>query len=181
MWRCRCDCGNEVSVRSKLLLQGVTKSCGCLAKDRAAEVAAKHHGFGTRLYPIWISMRQRCNNPNCHAYKNYGGRGISICPEWDDFAVFREWALAAGYDDSAERGVYTLDRIDVNGNYTPENCRWVTMRSQSTNRRDTIYLEYDGRIMPLIYWAEEIGVKYCTLFARYKRGWSPEKILSPVR
>lgn len=180
MWRCVCDCGNEVSVRSKLLLQGITKSCGCLVKERMSKKASKHHGFGTRLYSIWDSMRQRCNNPNCSAYKNYGGRGISICDEWDDFAVFREWALANGYDELAERGTYTLDRIDVNGDYAPDNCRWVNFRTQSNNKRDTIYVEYDGMSMPLSYWAETTGIKYCTLFARYKRGWSPERILSPI-
>lgn len=180
MWNCVCDCGNEVVVRGKCLASGATMSCGCLQKELFAERTSKHHGFGTRLYAIWNSMRQRCNNPNHAAYHNYGGRGIKICKEWDDFAVFREWAYSSGYDDSAPRGSCTLDRINVDDGYYPENCRWVSMREQSRNKRDTCFYELNGERHSLMEWSEITGIKYSTLFKRYKDGWSPEAALEKV-
>lgn len=137
MWRCRCSCGNEKIVRGKTLRNGESRSCGCLQRELVGERASKHHGFGTRLYHVWNSMRQRCNNPNQQSYHNYGGRGISICKEWDDYNVFRNWALEHGYQDDAVRGELTLDRIDVNGNYCPDNCRFVDMVTQANNKRCT--------------------------------------------
>lgn len=178
MWKCHCDCGTEVVIRGKCLTQGVTKSCGCYQKDSIAQRAGKHGGFGTRLYSIWNSMRQRCNNPHHHAYKNYGGRGISICTEWTDFSAFRSWALSCGYDEHAPRGQYTLDRISVDGNYTPDNCQWRTMYDQAHNKRNSIWLEYQGVKKPLIEWATETGLDYTTLWKRYRQGMSPEQVLS---
>lgn len=172
MWKCMCDCGNIKNVRGKTLTSGVSKSCGCLQKELLSERASKHHGFGTRLYAIWNSMRQRCNNPNHNAFNNYGGRGIKVCPEWDDYNVFREWALSAGYDEEAARGEYTLDRVNVNEGYNPKNCRWANMREQADNRRDTIIVQHDGKQYPLSVWAEILGVKYCTLWKQYKQGKS---------
>lgn len=180
MWKCQCDCGNKVVVRGKSLTRGVTHSCGCFAKELMSKRMSKHRGFGTRLYNIWDSMRQRCNNQRCHAYHNYGGRGISVCSEWDDFAAFREWALSAGYDDAAERGKYTLDRIDTDGDYCPGNCRWVNMKVQGNNRRCTVYITHNGETHPLKEWAEITGVKYETLWARYHRGLPPEQVLKRV-
>lgn len=155
MWRCVCDCGNVVTVRGSSLTGGISKSCGCLQKEGMSQRASKHHGFGTRLYNIWNSMRQRCNNPNNHAYHNYGGRGIKICPEWDDFAVFREWAISAGYDESAPRGQCTIERINVNGDYSPENCKWATMMEQSKNKRNNVFLEYNGVVRSLKSWEKD--------------------------
>ena len=177
MWNCVCDCGNKTVTRGKCLTRGVTTSCGCYAREMMSKRASKHHGFGTRLYAVWNSMRQRCNNPNNKAYKNYGGRGISICSEWDDFAVFEQWARDTGYDDDAPKGVCTLDRIDVNGNYCPSNCRWTTMREQTRNRRDTPYYTLDGETHDLKTWAELTGIKYETLWARHKRGWDADRAL----
>lgn len=177
MWHCTCDCGNEVVVRGKCLSSGATKSCGCLAKELLSERASKHHGYGSRLYAIWNSMRQRCNNANHAAYKNYGGRGIRICPEWDDYAIFREWSYTAGYDENAPRGLCTLDRIDVDGNYTPDNCRWISMKEQSNNKRDTPYFELDGVTHTLQEWSNITGIKYETLWRRYNAGWSSERAL----
>ena len=178
MWRCRCDCGNIVTVRGKCLRQGVTKSCGCLQREELSARVSKHRGFGSRLYAIWNSMRQRCNNPNHKAYKNYGGRGITICDEWDDYAVFREWAFSAGYDETAPRGTYTLDRIDVDSGYSPENCRWASMREQSNNKRNTIFIEYEGETLPLIEWSRRLGLDYTTAWKRYSNGLSPNEILA---
>lgn len=177
MWNCVCDCGNNATVRGKSLTGGATMSCGCLRSDRSRLSVTKHGGYGTRLYAIWISMRQRCLNKNNSAYKNYGGRGITICDEWNDFSSFKKWAEDSGYDDSANRGTCTLDRIDVNGNYTPDNCRWTTMREQSNNRRNSIELYFMGKTMTISDWAKELGVKYCTLWKRYKAGLDITKVL----
>lgn len=169
-WNCKCDCGNMTVVRSTCLKGGITRSCGCLNKEIVGNNARKHGGFGTRLYNVWDSMRERCNTPTDSAYHNYGGRGITVCREWNDFAAFREWALAAGYDENAPRGQYTLDRIDVNKGYSPDNCRFITMAEQARNKRNTPYYEFNGEVRNLKEWAEATGIKYETLFNRYKRG-----------
>ena len=181
MWECLCDCGNRVVVRGTCLTQGVTKSCGCFQREGISKRASKHGGFGSRLYAIWISMRQRCYNPNNNAYHNYGGRGISICAEWDDFAAFREWAYSTGYKENAPRGTFTIDRIDVDGDYSPNNCRWSNMKVQSNNKRETLYLEYNHERRPLSEWASIIGVDYTTIWKRYRNGLSADEILKPVK
>ena len=112
-------------------------------------------------------------------FRGYGGRGIKICDEWDDFANFKEWAIISGYDNTAKRGTCTLDRINVNGNYSPENCRWNTMKEQSNNRRNTIYMTVNDETHSLSEWASITGIKYDTLWKRYKKyGWSPERVVS---
>lgn len=180
MWMCTCDCGSKVVVRGKCLTGGVTRSCGCMARELLSNRVCKHRGFGTRLYTIWNSMRQRCNNSNHKSYHNYGGRGIKICNEWDDFEVFRNWAYKTGYDESAPRGVFTLDRIDVDGDYCPENCRWANMRDQSNNRRCTLYYELNGEKHTLSEWAKITGIKYGTIWKRYNNGWDARRALQQL-
>lgn len=145
-WRCRCDCGNEVITTGNQMRRGKTRSCGCLADEIKGERARQglahcgehmiRHGLhGSRLYLIWKAMRQRCNDTNSKDYPDYGGRGINVCSEWNDFKAFYNWAMAAGYKPDAAFGECTLDRIDNSQGYRPDNCRWVSLKVQANNRR----------------------------------------------
>ena len=133
-WKCVCDCGLTVIATGANLRNGNTKSCGCLRREMVAEMGHKNrkhgegHGNYTRLYSIWCGMRQRCNRPTHHAYDLYGGKGVKVCDEWNDYAVFKEWAMANGYADDL-----SIDRIDPDKGYEPENCRWITP-SENTAR-----------------------------------------------
>lgn len=130
-WLCVCDCGRETVVGSAYHLRsGNTKSCGCLRKDVAREMHYTHRGEGTRLYNIWNNARQRCGNPNNPDYYLYGARGVVVSKEWSSFGAFQEWAFSNGYRDDL-----TLDRIDPDGNYAPDNCRWATWLEQRHNQR----------------------------------------------
>jgi hypothetical protein len=169
-WLFRCDCGVEKVVFGYSVVHGTVQSCGCLRHDTKARL--KHGGAGTKEFNSWASMRQRCTNPDDAAYQDYGGRGITICSQWDDFAVF----LA----DMGPRPTGTsLDRRDNEKGYSPENCRWATKQEQVRNRRTTLFYEYDGQKLPLQTWAEHFGVSYQTVWARYKVGKRGHELFGP--
>lgn len=168
-WLCQCICGNTKVVKRRNLTRGYTKSCGC----RAFESKKTHGMRGTRLYGIWSRMKRRCLNPKDDHYRNYGARGIGICIEWLAFEPFKDWALSNGYEENL-----TIDRIDVNGNYCPENCRWVDIKTQENNKRNNHLIEYDGQTHNLTEWAELIGIERHVLYQRLRKGWSIEKALS---
>lgn len=169
VYKCLCECGTIKYINGKLLRSGETKSCGCLNLDNHF----KHGKRNTRLYNIFSKMKTRCYKPYDKHYKDYGGRGINICDEWlNDFMTFYNWAIINGYKDNL-----TIDRIDVNGNYEPSNCRWVTMKEQNNNTRKNASYTYNGKTQTLKQWAEEYNLNYAKLKNRRRLGWNIKDIL----
>ena len=170
-WVCKCDCGNEIIAMGTDLRAGKYVSCGCKRK----EGYRKTHGMcKTRLYKTWCDMKARCYRKNAKGYEFYGARGISVCDEWkNSFESFRDWALVNGYDDSL-----TIDRIDVNGNYCPENCRWLTIQEQLRNTRKNVFITIDNKRLTIKEWADVLGVNPGTLYSRKERGWNDVDVLT---
>lgn len=170
-WLCVCNCGKTTIVGTGNLTSGKTKSCG------HRKNAKKHGKAGTRIYGIYQSMKQRCVNPNNTNYKSYGGRGIKVCKDWlESFESFFEWALSNGYDKNME-----LDRINVNGDYSPDNCRWISHLEQCQNRRTNVKITINGVTKTLSEWARETGIPYKTILSRHFRGIKGVKLIEPVR
>ena len=183
MWRCRCECGNESVVAENNLKNGTTKSCGCWKYEKLKERNTIHGGSNDRLYRIWKNMKRRCDSPNDKRYKTYGGKGVKVCEEWsNNYQSFKEWAYANGYDDSAEFQKCTLDRVDNDGDYEPNNCRWATMKEQANNKRTNRIVVYNGCKYTLTQLAEKIGMNKTTLKERLNMGWSVEDAVNrPIR
>lgn len=175
-WLCECSCGNMTVVRTDSLTSGSTTSCGCAAVKKAKELSTSHGGSYTRLYSIWSGMKDRCRNPNSPSRRRYGGRGIDVCDEWfNSYEVFRAWAISNGYGEEL-----SIDRIDNNGNYCPENCRWVTNKQNSRNRECNITVNYNGKNMALSESAELAGIRYETIRSRYHNGDRGEYLFRPI-
>lgn len=176
-YKCLCDCGNYTLASRYQLRSGRIMSCGCLHKESAAKqgIANTKHGgcrrnvpyVEKRLYKIWAGMKQRCENPNNSSYKDWGGRGITVCDEWHDFSCFQTWAIKNGYTD-----LLSIDRIDVNKGYSPENCRWASKTEQMNNQRTNVHITIDGVDHTIAEWSRLSGVKPGTISSRIKRGWS---------
>jgi hypothetical protein len=164
-WRCRCDCGGEKDVDAPSLRRGLSTSCGCISKT--------HGDFGKRLYRIWANMLNRCRNVNVPAYKDYGARGVTVCPDWLSYPSFKAWAEANGYEQTL-----TIERNDVNGNYEPGNCRWMPIAFQAANRR-TVRRDSSGR--PWCEIAKEHGITARLYNSRLAKGWADERAATTPR
>lgn len=173
-WRCKCDCGNIAIVWGGNLRNGQTKSCGCLRILAGQENNKKHNMSKTRLYNIWAGIKARCCHKSQPAYKSYGGRGIKMFDDWkDSFENFSKWAFLRGYDDTM-----TIERIDVNGDYCPENCKWIPFSEQAKNRRSNILFEYNGETHCLSKWCEIYQKDYDFVYNRiHKNKWSFERAM----
>lgn len=160
-WLCRCDCGNECVVKKYDLIHLRQISCNCFQKKSAREKHTIHGGINTKLYPIWVSMKQRCKNPNHCAYHNYGGRGITVCEEWlgkNGFENFRQWSEKSGY-----REGLSIDRIDNDKGYSPDNCRWATYKEQANNRRGVHKITFNGETHSPAEWSRIVGISETTI------------------
>ena len=180
VWLCRCQCGKETQVEVSNLRNGNTQSCGCLRGERLGD-RRRTHGMGSverreRLYSIWAGMKYRCFNPKGKSFKDYGGRGISVCKQWLQFENFRDWALKTGYQDDLE-----IDRINNDGNYEPNNCRWATRSQNQSNRRNNRLITINGETKTLSQWAEDFGLSINTIVSRIRNGWVNEELIQPIR
>lgn len=172
-WKCVCDCGTVATVlTSSLRAENGSRSCGCLARELTSTRNRTHGKTGSRIHEIWMSMLKRCSLTKWRGYKDYGGRGIRVVEAWKDFQTFH----ADMGDPPSEK--HQLDRIDNNGNYSKENCRWSTVREQSINRRSTRFLELDGVRKCITDWGLSLGITETTLRQRLERGWSLKEALT---
>lgn len=166
VWKCLCDCGNECDVTGISLRFGYTHSCGCLQREVVAQRSTKYERVSRRLYHIWYGLVDRCTNQNCNSYKNYGARGISVCEDWKDANNFFRWAFQSGYKENL-----TIERIDYDGDYCPENCRWATIKEQQNNRRNNRRVSINGQEKNLQEWCDIFGISQVTVHSRIRLGW----------
>ena len=177
LWKCKCDCGNEVVVRGTDIRAEKIQSCGCYSTENTRLRTLTHGKTRTRLYRIWAGMKQRCTNPKEDRYHRYGGRGITICDDWLDFQNFHNWAMTNGYRDDL-----TIDRINNDGNYEPSNCRWTTIKEQSNNKSTNVFIEYNGERKTIKQWEEQTGIPSNRIWWRLHEGWTIEETLTtPAR
>jgi len=176
VWHCLCDCGKEVDVRADCLMSGASQSCGCLCREKSGERVKQikphtiHGKSNTRLWAIWMGMKARCYNPNVEKFKNYGSRGIKICDGWlSDFKSFYDWAVENGYDDSL-----SIERINVDGDYCPDNCTWIPMSEQRLNKTNSHFVTINGETKILHEWLKITGVPPWVFYKRVNDGWPEE-------
>lgn len=176
-WKCLCDCGNYCIVESSKLINETTKSCGCYKKNRIGDKSRKHGKTRTKIYETWCHIKQRCFDENDPRYNYYGGRGIKMCDEWkDDFQAFYDFVSMLPHFE--EKG-YSIDRINNNGNYEPDNVRWATKEIQNNNTRRNHYLTYNGKTQTIAQWAEELNMNQYMIYSRInKYHWSVEDALT---
>lgn len=180
-WMFHCDCGNDKPIPVGYVGRN-TRSCGhcgVFIFDRAdCKANSKYNG----LHNTWAGMKQRCNNPNNQDYYSYGSRGIKICDEWNDsYSTFKKWALDNGYDYTLKKSKQSLDRINVNGNYSPENCRWVDDITQARNKRNNKYVLFRGKNILMIELADKYNISYKLIWNRYIEGKRGEDLIAPLR
>lgn len=176
----KCECGNINETRIYQLTSGKTSSCGCYKSELVSSRRFKHGDSGkgnSRIYQIWSAMRARCAAKSGLGFKNYKSRGITVCSEWNDFINFKSWSISNGYNESLE-----IDRIDNDGNYSPDNCRWTTREINSSNKRSTLKISYLGETKSLADWCKLLGLKYREMQRRIShRGWTVEEaFLTPI-
>lgn len=163
-WLCKCDCGNEVSVNSSYLITKHTSSCGCFKKECSTNRFTTHGQTGTHLYKIWASMIQRCHDRKSKSFKSYGEKGVSVCNEWREFEGFYSWAINNGYKETL-----SIDRIDCEGNYSPNNCQWIPLSLNREKHRDSIMLNYQGEERPLKTWCDKLNLPTQTVRRYYRK------------
>ena len=180
-WKCVCDCGNIAYVTTSNLTCNRIRSCGCIKQELLMRRNITHNQRHTRLYEVWKGIKQRCYNPKHRAYHNWGGRGIKMCEDWkNNFQSFYNWSYANGYspeNQKDEKNKLTIDRIDVNGNYEPSNCRWVTRKVQASNMRTNKLITINGETHCIAEWCRIYNVHTSNYYKKINKGMSPEEAL----
>lgn len=174
-WECICDCGNATLVVASSLVRGDSQSCGCLATEIRSLATRKHGLAGHPVYNVWINIRQRCQNPNNIGFDRYGGRGIKVCDRWQSFDEFAEDMLPAWKEG------YSIERLDVNGNYEPDNCTWATPTDQARNRESTMRFEVNGEVLTVPEISERYAIRQHAIWKRIRSGKTGLDLVKPVR
>lgn len=176
LFKCLCDCGNDKIVEGRQIKTGRVNSCGCMEREARRNAQVTHGMTYTRVYAIYSKMKLRCYNKTNKSYLDYGGRGVKICDEWlgeNGFINFMNWAMENGYKEHL-----SIDRIDVNGNYEPSNCRWATIEEQANNKRTNLFFTYNNETKTLAQWCVDLRLKYDPVHKRIKSGYSFEKAIT---
>ena len=175
-WRCVCDCGNETIVAGSNLVSGHTKHCVLCGYKATGKASITHEKKKKKLYFVWNAIKTRCENEKSKSYRDYGGRGIKLCTESHDPSEFIQWALKSGY-----KYGYEIDRIDVNGDYEPNNCRWITKEENANNKRNNKAIEYNGEKKTLAQWARYFEVNYKNLSRNIIKGYGLEDAVKRIK
>lgn len=175
-WLCECDCGSLKEIPLDSLTSGRGRSCGCLRKENTRRMAETHGMTNERIYKTWQNMKKRCENPEAASYERYGGRGIKVCEEWQEFEPFYKWALENGYTDEL-----TIDRKNNDGDYEPSNCRWVDLEEQANNTSKNVFVKVNGELLTLSQVARKYNINYYTVHFRYSNGARGADLIKPLK